>query len=84
MEMILDNDLVPVLLSSAEGEMIMTGQILKGLSTEDIAWVVIESVEQEIDCYRITLHAYWHNIFIVSKVVYVDPEGQLTWGATKA
>ena len=82
--MILDNDLVPVLQSSAEGEMIMAGQILKGLSDEEIAWVVVESVESEGKD-RITLHAYWHNVFMVSKIVQVDIEtGALTWGVTKA
>ncbi len=81
--MILDKDLAPVLRASAEGEMIMAGQILKGLSTEEIAWVVVENVYDH-GAQRITMHAYWHNIFMVSKVVKVNADDTLTWGATKA
>lgn len=82
--MITDAALAPVLLTAGEGEMIMRGTILKGLSDELIAWVVIESVTSD-DSTRITLHAYWHDIFIVSKVVTVIHKGNiLKWGVTKS
>ncbi len=82
--MIADNQLAPILREAAEGEMIMAGTLLKGLSDEEIAWVVIENVI-EGKWHRVTLHAYWHDIFVVSKVVRVGTSvgGGIEWGVTK-
>jgi hypothetical protein len=60
----------------------MAGTLLKGLSDEKIAWVVIENVPDGA-CNRITLHAYWHNIFVVSKVVRVMAGTEIFWGVTE-
>ena len=82
--MISDIALAPTLAAMGEGEVLMHGKLLEGLSDEEIAWVCIENKAMH-NCRRITLHAYWHNVFIVSKVVRVNGnETQLTWGATKA
>ena len=81
--MITDSALAAVFSTLEEGEMIMAGTLLKGLSTEEIAWVVIETVDTDEGA-RITLHAYWHDIFVVSKVVTINPDdAKLTWGVTK-
>jgi hypothetical protein len=82
--MIPNNELIPVLREAAEGEMIMAGTLLKGVSDEEIAWVVIETVP-EGSWHRVTLHAYWHDIFVVSKVVQVSAivGGGIKWGTTK-
>ena len=81
--MIRDQDLHPVLQESAEGEMIMAGTLLQGVSGEEVAWVVVENHRRE-DGNRVTLHAYWHNIFMVSKIVCANDDGTLTWGVTKS
>jgi len=80
--MIEDKALAEVLQTVGEGEMLPVGTLLKGLSDEKIVWVIIESVTVE-DTLRVTLHAYWHDIFIVSKVVTIT-DGKLKWGVTKA
>lgn len=80
--MIRDAELIDALLEAGEGEMIMAGKLLRGLSDEDIAWVVIESVATP-EGVRVTLHAYWHDIFVVSKVVTIK-NSKLVWGATAA
>lgn len=80
--MISDTELFDALLKVGEGEMIMAGKLLKGLSDEEIAWVVQESVAGP-DGLRLTLHAYWHDIFVVSKVVTLK-DNQIIWGVTKA
>ncbi len=74
-----DKELVKYLKISGEGEMIIAGTILKGLSDEEIAWVVLEIAEVKAGK-RFTLHAYWHDIFVVSKVVTLTPDDQLKWG----
>lgn len=79
--MISDSALAPILQAAGEGEMVMAGKLLKGISAEDIAWVVIESVPMH-SVTRVTLHAYWHDIFVVSKVVTIQ-DNTLIWGATK-
>jgi len=81
--MISDAELAKVLRDTGQGEMIMAGTILKGLSKEQIAWVVLEVVEIR-DIARYTLHAYWHDIFVVSKVVSLTKEGNLIWGKSAA
>lgn len=81
--MISNKKLAEVLLETGVGEMIMTGTILKGLSNEDIAWVVLEAAEVTAGI-RYTLHAYWHDIFVVSKVVTLTAEGKLIWGKSGA
>jgi hypothetical protein len=80
--MISDDALIPILASAEEGDMFMAGTLLKGLSDEKIAWQVIESVHMHNKT-RITLHAYWHDIFVISKVVSIINGTQLHWGATK-
>ena len=81
--MISDKNTATLLLGSEVGELILTGKLLKGISNEDIAWMVIEKV-QTIEGVRVTLHAYWFDVFIVSKVVTVSPDNTVTWGVTKA
>lgn len=80
--MIRDEELIPLLVGATEGDMITAGTLLKGLSDERIAWVVIEVVHLHNKT-RVTLHAYWHDIFVVSKVVSVIDGTQIHWGATK-
>ncbi len=77
-----DTELAKVLRNTGQGEMLMAGNILKGLNKEEIAWVVLEAVEVDKDT-RFTLHAYWHDIFVVSKVVTLTPDNTLEWGRTK-
>jgi hypothetical protein len=77
--------LLPILLNTKEGDMFTAGTLLKGLSDETIAWVVIEQVyEDDTASIRITLHAYWHDIFVASKVVRILNETELQWGVPKA
>ena len=80
--MISDTALIPILSDAQEGDMFTTGKLLGGLSDEKIAWVVIESVHLHNKT-RITLHAYWHDIFVISKVVSIIDGTKLHWGATK-
>jgi hypothetical protein len=80
--MIRDEELIPLLVDAEEGYMITAGKILKGLSDENIAWLVIEAVHLHNKT-RVTLHAYWHDIFVVSKVVNVINGTHIHWGATK-
>jgi len=80
--MISDQALAVLLRDSNEGEMILVGKLLKGISNEDIAWVIIEKAERD-DMIRVTMHAYWHDVFIVSKVVTIMPDNILRWGVTK-
>lgn len=80
--MINDDDFAKVLRKSDEGEMILVGQILKGISDQEIAWMIIEKVQQA-DQIRVTLHAYWHDVFIVSKVLRINTDNTIEWGATK-
>jgi len=80
--MISDDALIPILADAAEGDMFTAGKLLGGLSNENIAWVVIETVQMHNKT-RITLHAYWHDIFVISKVVNLIDGTQLHWGATK-
>ena len=63
--------------------MIMAGTILKGLTTEEIAWVVLEAADVD-EGRRFTLHGYWHDIFVVSKVVTLAPDDTLIWGRSAA
>ncbi len=77
-----DLELAHVLRNTGKGEMFMVGNILKGLNKEQIAWVVLEAVEVDKDT-RFTLHAYWHDIFVVSKVVTLTPSNRLIWGRTR-
>lgn len=81
--MISDKELAQVLNDTGQGEMIMTGTILKGISNEEIAWVVLEAADVPAGK-RFTLHAYWHDIFVVSKVVTLTPEDTLVWGKSAA
>jgi len=80
--MISDRALAVLLRDSEEGEMILAGKLLKGIADEDIAWLIIEKAERD-DMIRITMHAYWHDVFIVSKVVTLMPDNVLRWGVTK-
>lgn len=80
--MIRDDELIPILSDASEGDMFTAGKLLGGLSNEKIAWVVIESVHMHNKT-RVTLHAYWHDIFVISKVVNVIDGTKLYWGATK-
>ena len=80
--MIKDDVLLKHLSAAKEGDIITAGKLLKGVSDERIAWKVIESVKM-YNKTRITLHAYWHDIFVVSKVVSINDGIQLYWGATK-
>lgn len=80
--MISDDALIPILTDAQEGDMFTAGKLLGGLSNENIAWVVIETVHQH-NAVRVTLHAYWHDIFVISKVVKVINGTELFWGATK-
>lgn len=82
--MIKDSTLAPLLRAAGEGEIILAGDFLPGLAKEQIAWVVIENVKDKRGRHRITLHAYFKDVFIVSKVVTVAREAdKLTWGASK-
>lgn len=81
--MIKDKELAKVLRNIGQGEMIMAGTILKGLSKEEIAWVVLEAAEVS-EGIRFTLHGYWHDIFVVSKVVVLCLDDTLIWGKTRA
>ena len=76
--MIKDSELAQVLRDTGIGEMIMVGRILKGLTTEEIAWVVLEAAKVK-EGIRFTLHGYWHDIFVVSKVVILTPDDKLIW-----
>jgi len=80
--MISDTALIPILADISEGDMFTAGTLLGGLSNEKIAWQVIEVVHQHNKS-RFTLHAYWHDIFVISKVVNLIDGTQLHWGATK-
>lgn len=80
--MIKDAEFAKVLRKSEEGEMLIVGQLLKGISEEEIVWMLIEKVQQA-DQIRVTLHAYWHDVFIVSKVLRVNTDDTIEWGATK-
>lgn len=80
--MIFTEALAPLLRDAVEGEILVCGQVLKGLSAQAISWVVIEAVEESV-FKRITLHAYWHDVFLVSKVVRVhNTEPKLVWSVT--
>lgn len=81
--MIKDKAMSTLLLSCEVDDMFLVGKLLTGISTEDIAWRVIEKI-QGADGMRVTLHAYWFDVFIISKVVTVNPDNTLTWGVTKA
>ena len=81
--MITDKAMSTLLSSCTAGDIFLVGKLLMGISNEDIAWRVIERVDS-IEGVRLTLHAYWFDIFIVSKVVTVNPDDTLTWGVTKA
>jgi hypothetical protein len=80
---VISNDaLAPLLRDAGEGEIIVAGTLLPGLGNEQIHWVVIENVSAA-DERRITLHAYLHDIFIVSKVVFVHKRNNgINWGVT--
>lgn len=78
--MIADAALAPLLNEAAEGEVIVAGGLLKGLSDDEIAWVVIENVPMG-NYRRVTLHAYWRDVFVVSKVAKVNGD-KIAWGAT--
>lgn len=80
--MIRDEELAPLIATAKEGDMITAGKLLRGVSDEDIAWLVIEVVHMH-NRTRVTLHAYWHNIFVVSKVVSVIDGTRIEWGVTK-
>ena len=81
--MIKDKAMATLLSECAVDDMFLVGKLLTGISNEDIAWRVIEKVEC-IDGLRITLHAYWFDVFIISKVVTVAPgTNELIWGVTK-
>ena len=80
--MITDDALIPVLSKMGEGDMFVAGTLLGGLTDEKIAWQVIEVVHRH-NSSRFTLHAYWHDIFVISKVVNLIDGTQLHWGATK-
>jgi len=80
--MITNAELAPALRLADEGSILLAGKLLQGISQEEIAWQVIEKVGSEGGM-RITLHAYWHDVFIVSKVVTVYPDDTLVWGVTK-
>ena len=80
--MIKDESLLKHLSAAKEGDIITAGKLLKGVSDESIAWKVIESVHMHNKT-RITMHAYWHDIFVVSKVVNIANGTQIHWGATK-
>jgi len=75
---ITNEELAPILRDINEGEVILAGKLLRGISQEEIAWQVIEKVNSEGGM-RVTLHAYWHDVFIVSKVVTVYPDDTLVW-----
>ena len=75
-------DFAKTLRDTVEGEMILAGTLLKGLSKHDVAWVVIEKIQQA-DQLRVTLHAYWHDVFIVSKVLKINPDNTIEWKETK-
>ena len=82
--MISDAQLAPILRGAGEGEIILAGRLLPGLTPEEIAWVVMENVKDKRGRHRVTLHAYFKDVFVVSKVVTVAPQAdKLTWGATK-
>jgi len=81
--MITDRATAVLLRDSDEGDMILVGKLLKGISNQDIAWMIIEKV-QRADMIRVTMHAYWYDVFIISKVVTVMPDNTLKWGVTKA
>jgi len=80
--MITNKKLALVLRDTKEGDVILVGKLLRGVSEEEIAWKIIEKVNSEGGM-RITLHAYWHDVFIVSKVVTVYADDTLVWGVTK-
>lgn len=80
--MISNKDLAPILRQAVEGEILMAGTLLKGISNEEVAWMVIETVHSG-EWLRVTLHAYWHNIFMVSKVVRINTiTDDIEWGAS--
>ena len=82
--MITDTALAPILRDAAEGEIVVTGTLLPGLSGEQLHWVVMENVTTDEGEQRVTLHGYFYDIFVVSKVVFVHPErNQLQWGRTE-
>lgn len=81
--MIKDKELAKALRGMDEGEMILAGQLLKGISEEEIAWIIIEKVQQA-DQVRVTLHAYWNNVFVVSKVLRINPDNSIQWGGNQS
>lgn len=81
--MISDAKLADVLRGVGQGEVIMTGTILRGISDQEMAWVVLEAVEVGAVT-RYTLHAYWHDIFVVSKIVSLTNDNKLIWGKSAA
>ena len=81
--MITDKELAQALEKINQGEVVIAGTILKGLTDEEIAWVVLE-VSQQDDFTVYTLHAYWHDIFVVSKVVCLLSGNRLNWGRSSA
>lgn len=80
--MITDKALIPILRDAGEGEIILAGHLLAGLSEEQIAWVVQENHQRVDKAHRITLHGYWHDVFIVSKVCVVYKD-RIEWGNTE-
>lgn len=83
--MIPNNELIPILREAGEGEIILAGELLSGLSDEKIAWVVQENHKRVDKAHRITLHGYWHDVFIVSKVCVIGAAtgSGIEWGKTE-
>lgn len=80
--MISDEQLLPRIIDAGEGDLIMAGNPLPGLSPDKMAWVVQESIHLH-NRTRITLHGYWHDVFVVSKVVNIYDGTRIEWGETK-
>lgn len=79
--MITDKEFAQALRDMGQGELVCVGEILSGLSNEQIAWMILEAVDCPVGI-RYTLHAYWHDIFVLSKVVVLTPDDKLLWGNT--
>ena len=72
------------LLGLHEGDVIESPSLMPGLdSGETIVWQVLESVwvpdKRESKANRITLHAYWHDVFLFPAVVMIDDEKKQHW-----
>lgn len=74
------SDFADMLTNCQKGDVFLLGTLLKGLSDEKIAWLVLERVATDASI-RVTLHAYWHDVFLVSKVVTLIGS-TLYWGDT--